>query len=66
MKIATIKTNIEKFYNWSAINFSRERSKVFYLYIDTNMAISIQKKYFTLKTEIERFETYVKDRLINI
>jgi|GEM_PF-2528380 len=60
------KTHIEEFYNWSTINFLQESSKAFYLYIDTNMAISIPKKCFTSKTEIERFETYVKDRLINI
>jgi hypothetical protein len=62
-KIIYKTVNSEGSSSWSSIMKFEESSKAFYLYMDTNMAMPIPKRFFKDKTEEDAFRTLVRQKI---
>ncbi len=48
---------------WTTIKKLEESSKAFYLYMDTNMAMLVPKRFFKDKSDEEAFKTLVRQKI---
>lgn len=62
-KIIYKTANSEGSSTWETIKKMEESSKAFYLYMDTNMAILVPKRFFKDKLEEETFSILVKQKI---
>lgn len=53
-------------YNWEAIKSMDENRKSFYLYIDTDMAIVVPKRFFVDKKHEQEFRELVQQKLSRV